>query len=447
MTASEVFYLSDYDFPDYSGRSAPERVDRVLYFRLDGIGDAVLSTPLLGAIKAKHPGAELTVVCDSLCEGLFGRSPHVDRVVALNKYRLGTKEYFNRAVRMAASCKADIAYNLVRSNNFTGFALSLLSGAPLVLAGNDCCCIDEAGRRFFEARALRVLSVPEGWTLETEKYRSFLEQLGEPADAYVPELWLDARDEEEAATAWADSGFEPENTIVLFASGGWPVRDYPFFGEALAPVCRRHGLSVLALGGGERETLVNEYCAAVLRDAGVPALNLCGRLSVTASAALLRRCRLAVGTETGLAHMACVFGVPQAIVLGGGHFGRFMPYSPLTTAVSLPLSCYRCNWHCPHAEPYCITGVRPGTVERAVEAVLAESAESAGSVGSAGPAEAPRFGALLLQSPSSWPAEKGRAENGRTEEKRPRWRSPQDFIGWCRARCDGRDDCLAVRTI
>lgn len=435
MSGSDVFYLGDYDFPDHSSRAAPERVARILYFRLDGIGDAVLSNPLLGAIRAEHPGAELTVVCDSLCEGLFNRSPHVDRVVAFDKYKLGNKEYFNRAARVAASFKADLAFNLVRSNNFVGFALSLLSGAPLALAENDCCCIDEAGRRFFESRAFRVLSVPQGWNLETEKYRSFLEQLGSPGDAYTPEVWLNGSDEEEAARVWEDSGFRPESTIALFASGGLPARDYPHFGEALAPVCQRHGLSVIALGGGERETLINEYCTAVLRDAGVAALNLCGRLSVSASVALLRDCRVAVGTETGLAHMACALGVPQVIVLGGGHFGRFMPYSPLTTAVSLPLACYRCNWHCTQAEPYCVAAVQPGAVERAVEAVLG------------GPGDTPRFGRLLLQSPASWRADKGRVEKGGPEERRPKWRSPQDFIGWCRAHCNGREDCLTVRVI
>ena len=62
------------------------------------------------------------------------------------------------------------------------------------------------------------------------------------------------------------------------------------------------------------------------------------------SAALIKRCRLVIGAETGLAHLACAVGTPNVILLGGGHFGRFMPYAATTTVVCLPLECYGCNW-------------------------------------------------------------------------------------------------------
>jgi pyruvate-formate lyase-activating enzyme len=63
-------------------------------------------------------------------------------------------------------------------------------------------------------------------------------------------------------------------------------------------------------------------------------------------------------------------GTPNVIMLGGGHFGRFMPYSPLTSTVCLPLSCYGCNWRCRHARAHCVQDVAPEVVEVALREAL-----------------------------------------------------------------------------
>lgn len=85
---------------------------------------------------------------------------------------------------------------------------------------------------------------------------------------------------------------------------------------------------------------------------------------------MLKRCILAVGAETGTAHISCAVGIKNVILLGGGHFGRFMPYSPLTSIVCLPLECYGCNWRCKYQTEYCIKGVNPEVVTKAVQQTL-----------------------------------------------------------------------------
>src|SRR5262249_9222582 len=91
------------------------------------------------------------------------------------------------------------------------------------------------------------------------------------------------------------------------------------------------------------------------------------------AAEIVRLCALAVGAETSLAHIACAVGTPNVIILGGGHFGRFMPYSPLTTAACLPIDCYGCNWTCRFERPHCVKDVSPIVVERAIRVALSEN--------------------------------------------------------------------------
>ena len=38
---------------------------------------------------------------------------------------------------------------------------------------------------------------------------------------------------------------------------------------------------------------------------------------------IIKKSCMAIGAETGLAHIACAFNVPNVVLLGGGHYGRF----------------------------------------------------------------------------------------------------------------------------
>jgi hypothetical protein len=97
-----------------------------------------------------------------------------------------------------------------------------------------------------------------------------------------------------------------------------------------------------------------------------PTFNLCGETTLTRLAALVGKARLAVGAETGVSHVACAVGTPQVILIGGGHFGRFHPYSPLTTLVCLPLTCYGCDWYCRYSRAHCIHDLPPAVLAEAI---------------------------------------------------------------------------------
>jgi len=81
----------------------------------------------------------------------------------------------------------------------------------------------------------------------------------------------------------------------------------------------------------------------------------------------MKICERATGAETGLAHIACALGVRNVILLGGGHFGRFMPYSPLTVMAALPLECFGCNWGCKHTAVHCVRDLDPDTYYQALD--------------------------------------------------------------------------------
>ena len=103
-------------------------------------------------------------------------------------------------------------------------------------------------------------------------------------------------------------------------------------------------------------------------------MDLAGKTTLRQTASLLRKCRLYVGAESASAHISCAVGTPNVVVLGGGHFGRFLPYSPLTSAVCLPLECYGCNWACRYERAHCIKDIEPEVLREAIHRSLSEPA-------------------------------------------------------------------------
>lgn len=394
--------------PRASGQcgSLPESgaVARLIYMRPDGIGDAVLSNCLLSALPELYPGAEIIVVCDAASEAVFAASPLPDRVITLRKSALQDDAYLERVSEELRCLKADLLFNAVLSPSRAAAALMLGLDIPILSLSVNTANMAPADRERFLERVDFLVPVQAGVRLEIDRYTEMLRRLGLKHGCSAPRLWLAPENEEAAAETLRRHALPEGAFIALFAAGGMWEKGYTAYGEALAETCLREGLAVAALGA-EADRELNEQNVRVLKERGVHAVNLCENGSLLRDAALLRFCRLAVGADTALAHMACALGVPLVVLVSGSLFGRFFPYQAGTTAVCLPLSCAGCEGRCRYERPFCMTRIHPATVREAVNYALAS-------------ADGEREKTLYLQNPALWPAGPGL----------PVWQSPGDFI-------------------
>ena len=216
-----------------------------------------------------------------------------------------------------------------------------------------------------------LIDSPGKWKLELDRHKDFLQSLGIALDHLEPIVWTTREDE-----AWADDFFRQHNlksvtTFALFAGALSEHRYYRHYGQALDRVLNKSSYAVIALGAA-RDQAINQQNFKNITGTVIDATSA---TTLGQTAAILRRCRLGLGAETGLAHMACAVGLPHVIVLGGGHFGRFMPYSPLTSAVILPLACYGCDWQCRYKKAYCIQDIDPAVIALAIQETLTTSVD------------------------------------------------------------------------
>jgi ADP-heptose:LPS heptosyltransferase len=83
-------------------------------------------------------------------------------------------------------------------------------------------------------------------------------------------------------------------------------------------------------------------------------INLTGRTSLQQALSIVLNAASVIGNESGLAHIAWLSGIPTALFLGGGHWGRFLPLDTSAAnpfIISKPMDCFCCGWKCKYDEP------------------------------------------------------------------------------------------------
>jgi len=352
-------------FPDDMFIIGRKKIIRnLLFIRTDSIGDNVLAASMLPHIRKKFEKARITVLCQEHVAEFYGACPYVDNIIVFNRKRAYEDAgYRNEIINSLRALKPDLSLNPVFSREplTDVFAIESGAGSRVAFEGN-LTNISAEIRHKHNQFYTQLLPEDGKHKLELERHRDFLRGLGIDAQPLKPMVWTTTDDENFAEEFFKKNGLEPGGTIALFAGAQRQVRLYDKYGWVMSEFCKKNQLKVVALGtDGERDGNQRN-----LDRIGVETINLCGRTTIRQSAAILRRCRLAVGAETGLAHICCAVGTPNVILLGGGHFGRFMPYSELTSVVCLPLDCFGCDWRCGHRNPHCVKDVVPEVFAEAI---------------------------------------------------------------------------------
>jgi ADP-heptose:LPS heptosyltransferase len=168
--------------------------------------------------------------------------------------------------------------------------------------------------------------------------------------------------------------------FTIFPGAGLPEKQWPL--ERFAEIARRvrasTGWKAVICGGKADASLGDALCGML----GADAQNWAGHTSLTELAAILSRATLVIANDTGAVHIAAAVGTPVVCILGGGQYGRFLPYAhgsggnvPRVVAVTMP--CFNCNWQCTHpahqgAVVPCIMEIPMETVWRETEKVISE---------------------------------------------------------------------------
>lgn len=314
-------------------------VRRILVLNRNHIGDCLLTTPMLRALKRRFPRARLCVSVPISNADLLVTNPHVDEIVPRPKSSSwGAKFRFASEMRAA---QYDLIISLQEKSFFYAWATryaGMFRGGKTVTVGLDH---PRTGRFYHH-------SIPVRLQHEVYKYLDIAEALGCPRERNpVLELAPTESAQTRVESFLHRHGFESRTRFIAVNPGGtkgekrWTVARFSEVGDRLS---EHYNMPVMVLGGpGDRER-----AQAIVDGMTQPATVAAGWASLADTAALLERCELLVTGDTGPMHMAVALAVPVVSLFGPTNPVKFAPFTKKRAILRHEEPCGECELPCLH---------------------------------------------------------------------------------------------------
>src|SRR5215510_10735926 len=256
----------------------------VLIIKLRYIGDVLLATPTIRAIKAARPDVRVTMMVNRGTEDVLSGNPDLDEIVVLDKGSVATQSQLIAGLRRR---RFDTVIDLTDGDR-SAF-LSWISGAPVRIGFND----EQRWRGHYYTHV--VQSVPD-IRHRIDRDLEALKPLGIQAASKDPRLWLTPEDANSADQLLTELGVQPSHMIVILQPGArywfkaWPPDRYAELADRLMS---QYGCQVL-IGGSTHDVDLAQQIRQMAKKSS-PVV-LAGRTTIKQFSAIVKKSALFVGS-------------------------------------------------------------------------------------------------------------------------------------------------------
>lgn len=330
---------------------------RILIRGVNWVGDAVMATPAIHALRVNYPDSHITMMVRPGVAAVYEHSPDINELWVENDSE--SLRAFARAVRRVRGGEFDLGI---------AFPNSLRSAMLLALGGVRHRVGHARGGR--SAFLTRPIALPAD-LLDAHEVHYYMNLVRWMLDGPPPPPMLVMRagraEREHVSAFLRELDCPPGQLRFALAPGSVNSRAKRWLPERFAETADRivRGFdAIVFLIGGESERGVLDLVASA---AGHGVVNLAGRMSLGQSLALMERMHGFVGNDSGAAHMAAAAGVPAATIFGPTRSATTAPFSPHARVIRHPVECSPCMLRdCPIDHP-CMTGVTTDHVMSVLE--------------------------------------------------------------------------------
>jgi lipopolysaccharide heptosyltransferase II len=337
-------------------------VHSVLVIRLRSIGDSVLMTPSLFALRRFLPHAKIHVLLEDWVAPLFEGSKLIDRVIAIPRHSNSARARIARELHRA---QYDVVYNL--HGGTTATLLTRATGAS-----------HRVGFKHYQYARLHNHVAPsalEIWQRPTlhsaEQQLALIGWTGVPVtDRPATQLTVTERAAASVAGKLSAKGIGGQQTFALihpaaaFQTKQWATENFARIAEEVSA----RGLTPVAIVSSNERQLLD----SLVKDSSAKIIGL-DDLSLPEVTALASRAHLFVGNDSGIAHIAAAAGAPCVVIFGSSNVAHWRPWTTnANEVVREEMPCQPCHgYFCAKFEkPECILRVPVERVVGAIDRIL-----------------------------------------------------------------------------
>jgi len=363
----------------------PETIKKILVVKLDHIGDVILSLPAIKVLRHKFPQAHITMIVGSWAKTITEKISDLDEVLTFDFFdersekgvrQLGKNELASLQKKFK-TYNFDLAIDL-RKNPETRDILRL-SGARYTVGVSTENDFNWLSLGFKLNRAIE--------NTPGQKYKPHItSQLCKLVDA-IPSNNMEMSEVEKIELpVFGDETIFPERYAPLLQKGflvgihpgvGNSIKQWPisYFARLIDIIGERLNTKILIFGGKTDRKAVSEILEQVKSKNNV--ISIAGETSIEEFIAIVQKCDLFIGNDSGPCHIAGFLGIPTLTIFSG-HVSPYewhpLGQKTLSIRVDLPCApCYKANPEQCSFDLKCLKFLWPEKVWEAVQQLLAVS--------------------------------------------------------------------------
>jgi len=340
----------------------------VLIIKLRYIGDVLLATPAVRAIKAARPDVRVTMMVNRGTEDVLSGNPDLDEVLVLDKGSLAAQS------RLLAGLRArqfDTVIDLTDGDR-SAF-LTRISGAPVRIGFND----EHRWRGRYYTEVIQPLT---SLRHRIDRDLEALKLLSIEADSKAkdPQLWLTPEEKNSADQLLDQLEAQRSQSLVILQPGArywfkaWPPER---FAELADRLTSQYGCQVL-IGGSDQDIGLAQQIRQMAKS---PPIIMAGCTTIKQFAAIAKQSVLFVGSDSGAMHIASAVGTPVVALFGPSNPGEWGPRGGPVEVLYKEIDCRSC-FHptCTRGEENCMKLIAVHEVFAAAQRLLHATSRVAG---------------------------------------------------------------------
>ncbi|MDP2939243.1 MAG: glycosyltransferase family 9 protein [Candidatus Omnitrophota bacterium] len=345
-----------------------EKFKKILIIRTDRIGDVILTTPVIKAIRQSFPKSFISIMVSPVSKDIVEGNPYLDEVIVYDKK--GRDKGIFGLFRFVLSLKKrnfDLSLNLHTKKRIN--LISFLAGIKQRIG------YDNNKFSFLLTTRLKDVRV-QGKKHEADYCLDVLKTIGINTDE--KQLFMPLKD---ASEKWAQEVLKENNVkandmlVAIHPDASCPSKRWPI--ERFAQVCNKlieeKGFKI-AIISGQGNSKIIEIVKRYLRH---PVLDLSGRTSVSQLASFLKRCNLFISNDSGPVHIAQAVGTPVIVIFGRNQAGlspiRWAPLGKNNIILHKDVGCKVCLAHNCKIGFICLAAISVKEILEAVDVILKKS--------------------------------------------------------------------------